>query len=158
MRREGRLGVGRGRSVNSYQVIQFRIRGKEGFLCSDLNVRKGRKGGKIIIKIIWNMEAEKADVIISCFITLSGPLCNLPCKPWLQDLVHQPNTWASESNTLKNTYGASLAEPVPTPGSRAVKLPARHKTTPLYPFFKGGVVMPRFPDIFFFFFFRFCFG
>lgn len=26
------------------------------------------------------MEAEKADVIISCFITLSGPLCNLPCK------------------------------------------------------------------------------
>lgn len=40
------MGVGRGRSVNSYQVIQFRIRGKEGFLCSDLNVRKGRKGGK----------------------------------------------------------------------------------------------------------------
>lgn len=26
------------------------------------------------------MEAEKADVIISCFITLSGPLCNLSCK------------------------------------------------------------------------------
>lgn len=41
------MGVGRGISVvNSYQVIQFRIRGKEGFLCSDLNIRKGRKGGE----------------------------------------------------------------------------------------------------------------
>lgn len=51
-REGGGVGVGRGRSVvNSYQVIQFRIRGKEGFLCSDLKIRKGRKGGKKIIII-----------------------------------------------------------------------------------------------------------
>lgn len=107
------------------------------------------------------MEAAKADVIISCFITLSGPLCNLSCKALTAGfLVHQPNTGTSESNTPKNTSGASPAEPRPRPGSHAAEPLPGHTPLPPTHFFKGDVNPNISPFIlgFFYYYFGWPFG
>lgn len=101
------------------------------------------------------MEAEKADVIISCFITLSGPLCNLPCKA----LTAGFSTSAKHlSKWIKYTEKYLWSFPGRAhPGSREPRseTPGRAKTAPLYSFFKGG---SKCRDFLIFFFLVFCFG
>lgn len=85
------------------------------------------------------MEAEKADVIISCFITLSGPLCNLPCKALTAGFSTSAKHLSKWIKYTEKYLWSFSGRARPGSRSRAEKLPAGHRPLHFIHFLRGVV-------------------
>lgn len=85
------------------------------------------------------MEAEKADVIISCFITLSGPLCNLPCKALTAGFSTSAKHLSKWIKYTEKYLWSFPGRACPGSRSRAEKLPVGHRSLHFIHFLRGVV-------------------